>query len=385
MDSRGLAKRISVFVVFAVVAFSFVDLPLLEAQPLTHTVVKGDTLWDICEKYYGDSELWPKLWEMNPFITNPHLLKPGDVITLLDIETVREREAKPPVTPFPEGAKMGPVIKGIDVSTFTNVNAIGYLSPTKVQPLGHIRSSASSKLILGRGDTVFVELSDPDKVNVGDQLSVAESSPLLWHPLTNSRMGYAIETHGSLVVKERLEKPFVRAEIVVSFRDVLVGDMVLPYEPVSACVRPVSTADRLYGNIVATKSQTKVIGKYSVVYLDSGYRDGIKRGYVFEAIKVHKAPNLTLENATLQEITDRIVKDLPKEQYLIDFWQALTEGKIVYESSVGKILVIETRPHTATAVVLSSLEELSNGNFIRGTSWTETPDDIAGMPICAIE
>jgi hypothetical protein len=141
----------------------------------------------------------------------------------------------------------------------------------------------------------------------------------------------------------------------------------------------------LYGNIVATKSQTKIIGKYSVVYLDSGYRDGIKRGYVFEAIKVHKAPNLTLENATLQEITDRIVKDLPKEQYLIDFWQALTEGKIVYESSVGKILVIETRPHTATAVVLSSLEELSNGNFIRGTSWTETPDDIAGMPICAIE
>jgi hypothetical protein len=385
MNSQKLSKRACVLVAFAVVAFLFTDLPLLGAQPLTHTVVKGDTLWDLCEKYYGDSDLWPKLWEMNPFITNPHLLKPGDVITLFETEGLRRRAGEPPVGPVPEAAKTGPVIKGIDVSTFTNVNAIGYLSPTKVQPLGHIRSSASSKLILGRGDTVFVELSDPDKVNVGDQLSVAESSPLLWHPLTNSRMGYAIETHGSLVVKERLEKPFVRAEIVVSFRDVLVGDMVLPYEPVSACVRPVSTADRLYGNIVATKSQTKIIGKYSVVYLDSGYRDGIKRGYVFEAIKVHKAPNLTLENATLQEITDRIVKDLPKEQYLIDFWQALTEGKIVYESSVGKILVIETRPHTATAVVLSSLEELSNGNFIRGTSWTETPDDIAGMPICAIE
>jgi nucleoid-associated protein YgaU len=53
------------------------------AQPLTHTVVKGDTLWDICDQYYGDEELWPKLWQMNPFITNPHLLKPGDVINLL--------------------------------------------------------------------------------------------------------------------------------------------------------------------------------------------------------------------------------------------------------------------------------------------------------------
>ena len=373
------------FVVFAVVAFSFVDLPFLEAQPLTHTVVKGDTLWDICEKYYGDSELWPKLWEMNPFITNPHLLKPGDVITLLDIETVREREAKPPVTPVPEAARIGFLIKGIDVSTFTNVNAVGYLSPTKVHGLGYIRSSESSKLILGKGDIIFVELSDHDKVNVGDQLSIAESSSLLWHPLTNSRVGYAIEIHGRLIVKERLEKPFIRAQIVESFRDVLVGDMVLPYEPISACVRPVSTADRLYGNIVATKSQTKIIGKYSVVYLDSGYRDGIKRGYVFEAIKLHKAPGMTIENTTLQEITDKIVKDLPKEQYLVDFWKALTEGKTIYESSVGKILVIETRPHTATAVVLSSLEELSNGNFIRGTSWMETPDDLIGMPTCTVE
>jgi hypothetical protein len=342
-------------------------------------------LWDLCEKYYGDSELWPKLWEMNPFITNPHLLKPGDVITLFETDALRKRRGEGAVAPVPEAAKRGPVIKGIDVSTFTNVNAIGYLSPAKVQPLGYIRSSASSKIILGRGDTVFLELSDYDKVKVGDQLSIGESSPLLWHPLTKIRMGYTIETHGRLAVKERLEKPFVRAEIVESFRDVLVGDMVLPYEPVSACVRPVSTADRLYGNIVATKNQSQVIGKYSVVYLDSGYRDGIKRGYVFEAVKLHKAPGMTIENATLQEITDKIVKDLPKEQYLIDFWKALTEGKTIYESSVGKILVIETRPHTATAVVLSSLEELSNGNFIRGTSWMEAPDDIAGLPICAIE
>jgi len=385
MNTQKLAKRACALAAVVVVALLFTDLPFLGAQPLTHTVVKGDTLWDLCEKYYGDSDLWPKLWEMNPFITNPHLLKPGDVITLFETDALRRRAGEPPVAPGPEAAEIGPVIKGIDVSTFTNVNSIGYLSPTKVQPLGHIRSSESSKLILGRGDIVFVELSDPDKVSVGDELSIAESSPLLWHPLTHSTLGFAIETHGRLSVKERLEKPFVRAEIVESFRDVLVGDMVLPYEPLSSCVRPVSTADKLYGNIVATKSQTKVIGKYSVIYLDSGYRDGIKRGYVFEAIKVHKAPTITLENATLKEITDKIVKDLPKEQYLLDFWKALTEGKIIYESSVGKILVVETRPHTATAVVLSSLEELANGDFIRGTSWTETPDDLAGMPICTVE
>ena len=68
------------------------------AREYTHTVKKGDTLWDICEEYYGDATLWPKLWEMNPFVTNPHLLKPGDLIMLFEQEPekimVEEEEIK---------------------------------------------------------------------------------------------------------------------------------------------------------------------------------------------------------------------------------------------------------------------------------------------------
>jgi len=384
MNTQRLAKIGSFFLVLTVLAFLFAQIPTSGAQPLTHTVVRGDTLWDLCEKYYGDPDLWPKLWEMNPFITNPHLLKPGDVITLFEVGPVER--AEPRLGPAPGLAKPGgALIKGIDVSSLTNVSAIGYLSPVEVVPLGYIRSSDSSKLILGKGDTAFVEVRDYDNVNVGDQLVVGEASPLLWHPLTNSRLGYTVETHGRLIVKERLKKPFIRAEIVNSFRDVLVGDMVLPYEPISACVQPVSTADKLYGNIVATKSMSQIIGKYSVVYLDSGFQDGIQRGHVFEVIKLHKAPTIDYKRATLREIVDKIVEDLPKEQYLVDLWQRLTEGDVIYETAVGRLIVVETRPHTSTAVVLSSLEELSQGDLIRGTSWQEAPDYLTGMPLCSIE
>ena len=82
-------------------------------EPLTHTVQEGDTLWDICETYYGDSDLWPKLWEMNPFVTNPHLLEAGDVITLLKGVPIRTAKApvktEAPTEPFP-------VMEGLDVS-----------------------------------------------------------------------------------------------------------------------------------------------------------------------------------------------------------------------------------------------------------------------------
>ena len=45
-----------------------------------HLVEDGDTLWDICEAVLGRPELWPRVWSMNPEITNPHWIYPGDII-----------------------------------------------------------------------------------------------------------------------------------------------------------------------------------------------------------------------------------------------------------------------------------------------------------------
>lgn len=51
--------------------------------PQTYTVVKGDTLWDISALYLDNPWLWPRLWQINPEIDNPHLIYPGDKLTLV--------------------------------------------------------------------------------------------------------------------------------------------------------------------------------------------------------------------------------------------------------------------------------------------------------------
>gem|GEM_PF-3659884 len=53
-----------------------------------HIVVKGDTLWDIAEELLEDPWLWPELWYVNPNIKNPHLIYPGDQISLIYIDGI---------------------------------------------------------------------------------------------------------------------------------------------------------------------------------------------------------------------------------------------------------------------------------------------------------
>ncbi|MBN1572202.1 MAG: peptidoglycan-binding protein LysM [Deltaproteobacteria bacterium] len=46
-----------------------------------YTIVKGDSLWKIAKKYYGDGNKYPVLFEANrEVIKNPDLIYPGQVI-----------------------------------------------------------------------------------------------------------------------------------------------------------------------------------------------------------------------------------------------------------------------------------------------------------------
>lgn len=50
---------------------------------ITHTVVKGDTLWGMAKKYYGDGKKYPVIYEANKEkIKNPNLIYPGQVFVI---------------------------------------------------------------------------------------------------------------------------------------------------------------------------------------------------------------------------------------------------------------------------------------------------------------
>ncbi len=78
-----LKKLLSVCAAALITVGSYaMAVELRQDHPDEYVVKKGDTLWDIAGRFLREPWLWPEIWQANPQIENPHLIYPGDVISL---------------------------------------------------------------------------------------------------------------------------------------------------------------------------------------------------------------------------------------------------------------------------------------------------------------
>ena len=122
----------------------------------------------------------PKLWQINRFVINPHLFNSRDVITLL-LGEVPIKKMKAPVEEkeIPEPTPIG---SGINITGFSNVKSLEFLSPNKFRPWGNILIADSNKTVLTRGNIIYVNFVEKKVINPGVHSLFLNHLPVLTIP-----------------------------------------------------------------------------------------------------------------------------------------------------------------------------------------------------------
>ncbi|MGY1425937.1 LysM peptidoglycan-binding domain-containing protein [Lysobacter sp. A289] len=285
-------------------------------HPDTYVVQKGDTLWDIAGTFLDKPWLWPEIWQANPQVANPHLIYPGDVLSLAYLNRVTMAEPGPraaaPVTGVPL-AQVEPFLKNLRVVD-------------EIDSLPYVVGLEEDRLRSANGQVIYVK--GLAQATPGQRYAVVRPTQRYTHldrvaccdlfdgQGLDSRgrraadfEGYwnnvVVPDHGQEVLGFELMQQatgtVTRGEVGgieastllldTSAREVRIGDRLIPVEaqPYDLQFFPHPPRQQLdYGRaqVMAVADQLRTGGPYSVVALSVGAREGIDNGTVFSSWRV---------------------------------------------------------------------------------------------------
>ncbi len=281
-------------------------------QEVTHTVRKGDTLWDIARTYLKDPFRWPEIFRRNTdVVENPHWIYPGEVIR------IPLREVRPEVvarlrSPANVVARVSTVASprtvfsnGPFANNATAQNVIGGKYRAPGVRAGEIESSPyvdrhggplGGGELLAAVDRPGIETSAEEaryQLNDGLYVSLpAGRTPRLGDRYLSYTLGDDLENVGQLVIPTAVlqiegitpGQP-VQARVVKQFAEIRLGQGLLAFSAPAAIptvARPVALGMKgrvihLYGDPVLASLQHYVV-------LSPALRDGVSVGDEFTLI-----------------------------------------------------------------------------------------------------
>lgn len=258
-------------------------VPVVNASAPKHYVVKrGDTLWGIASMYLRDPWLWPEVWIINPQVPNPHLIYPGDTLSLAFSADGRpevrlEQAGEVRLDPRLRSAALDTAIPTIPYSAIQGfLSHPTVLSSDEIRRAPYVLAFRDLHQVAGTGMEVYVNNLSADQnarftvVHVGDELRDPDDGALL---------GYeGIYTATALV--ERPGNP-AKTLLIDSARETVAGDRLLSADeqtPLNFALR--APSGDIHGRIVAVVGGTDLVGQFEVVAINRGKRDGIEPGNV---------------------------------------------------------------------------------------------------------
>jgi len=278
-----------------------------------YTIKKGDTLWDISKEKLRDPFLWKNLWKANPHIKNPDLIFPeqklnipGEVVEKKKEEIQEEagvvsKKAEKEIIPVKIKHKKVTAQKRNYLTSREILLQSGYISDD-IKSIGKIYESPQRKTLLGRGDYVYIETSNPSNIN--DKFYIIGKPEKVIHPITKDDLGYLVRINGIIEVVGE-DNGNKKALILESYNEIAINDMLMTLYPVEVSVVPdKERRPAVNGNIIRLWDKYNMSGAGSTIYLDKGALDGIEIGDMFNIISSEK-PHIPLGTAQVISIKDK--------------------------------------------------------------------------------
>jgi hypothetical protein len=273
------------------------EITLNADQPESYVVQEGDTLWDISSRFLAEPWRWPEIWEANPQVADPHLIYPGDVISLSYVDgapvltvdrdgnTVRHKRSRSGRT-----VKLSPEIRSSEHAEAIPTIPIDVIEQFLVRPLvvtenemddwPYIVSNYDNHLIAANGNKVYVR--GLSSYSSGQRFSVYRKGAAYQSGTKGNQRTLGYEAlHVADAIVERTGDP-ATAVIIDSTREVLEGDRLAAQSTndINTDFIPRAPSNSISGSVISVIDGVSEIGQYQVIVLDVGKSDGIEIGNV---------------------------------------------------------------------------------------------------------
>jgi nucleoid-associated protein YgaU len=336
------------------------DVQLKENAPDSYVVQRGDTLWSIAVKFLKDPWRWPEIWRLNQEqIRNPHEIVPGSTIVLdrtgagvggvggdgqpqLRLQLGRggaTERLSPKVRSEPLATEAIPAIPSNVIEPFLTQPLVIERGGLAKAP--RIIATQESRVYLGAGGTAYVSGFGRSEAPVWQVYR--QGNPLV-DPDSNTTLAYEAVYLGTVRVTRPGEPATV--QIVSSKQEISTGDRLVaagPPAPVQYVPHAPKTA--LKGRVIGLYDglTTSEGGRYSIVSINKGARDGVEHGHVLALYR----RGATVADPESTQSRDRAPTfSLPDERY-------------------GLVFVFRIFDNVSYALVMESSRQLTPGDVVQ--------------------
>jgi hypothetical protein len=329
-----------------------------------YRVVRGDTLWGICSRFFGDPQQWPNLWSINnEEITNPHYIYPGQVLRFqpgTDIYPPQLVVGAPDDGDYGFDDEFQDVVRVLagqrdcgvhrpfsirDQRYRLSAHAFIVADPRRDEnlELGAVLASPEDANIMGQNHEVYLRFheNDIEDVNCGDIYSIYRPIKLVRHPyVRRAKVGNLYRILGeALITDVNLRTDVATASLIESWTDIARGDLITDRIPVSSMVVEREIQGQIEGYIIERLQQeASLMQDREVLFIDRGRNAGVENGTIFWIM--HQG-DPTAETRKARKLND----ELP--QYV-----------------AGKAVVFSVEESFAKAVLVDAAAEISVGDRV---------------------